>query len=446
MQQKIDGLLVPNLRFPEFRDAGEWEEKKLNELYTFKGTNSLSRENLNYEHGAAKNIHYGDIHTKFSTLFDIQHEKVPYINTSEPLEKIKPDSYCIEGDMIFADASEDLEDIGKSIELIRLNNERVLSGLHTLLARQIKSRLIVGFGGYLFQSIRIRSQIKRESQGTKVLGISAGRLSKIQVCYPPNKNEQQKIADCLSSISDRITLEAQKLDTLKAHKKGLMQQLFPAEGETLPKLRFPEFQDSGEWEEKRLEQISDIKTGPFGSVLHESDYVEIGTPIITVEHLDELGIKGNNFPKVSDSDRSRLSSYQLKKGDIVFSRVGSVDRCSIIGINEDGWLFSSRLLRLRTRKLEENSPQFLNQLLKYEPSKTKIRNSAVGQTMPSLNTKILNGISLHLPLFVEQQKIADCLSSLDELIAAQAQAIATLKTHKKGLMQQLFPSVDEVKG
>ncbi|HRF45102.1 MAG TPA: restriction endonuclease subunit S, partial [Candidatus Competibacteraceae bacterium] len=234
----------------------------------------------------------------------------------------------------------------------------------------------------------------------------------------------------------------QKLDTLKTHKKGLMQQLFPAEGETVPKLRFPEFQDAGEWEEKRLGEISDIKTGPFGSVLHESDYVEVGTPIITVEHLGELGIVGKNMPKVSKLDKTRLSSYILNEGDIVFSRVGSVDRCAIIGSDENGWLFSGRLLRLRIRN-NKMSPFFLNHLLKYEPSKAKIRNSAVGQTMPSLNTEILKQISLHLPLFSEQQKIASCLSSIDELITAEAQKLDTLKTHKKGLMQQLFPAPDE---
>jgi type I restriction enzyme, S subunit len=212
---------------------------------------------------------------------------------------------------------------------------------------------------------------------------------------------------------------------------------------SVPKLRFPEFQDTLEWEEKKLEQISDIRTGPFGSVLHESDYVETGTPIITVEHLDDLGIKGNNFPRVSEGDKTRLKSYQLKQGDIVFSRVGSVDRSSIIRAHEEGWLFSGRLLRLRIKKIEENSPQFLNQLLKHEPNKVKIRDRAVGQTMPSLNTEILNGISFYFPSAPEQQKIADCLSSLESVISAQSQRLEALKQHKQGLMQRLFPAEGE---
>lgn len=218
---------TPTLRFPEFLETGNWLNILLGKLYSFKRTNSLSRNKLNYKEGLVKNIHYGDIHTKFSTLLDIKKEIIPFINTSQSLEKIKLDNYCIDGDIIFADASEDLDDVGKSIEIINLNNEGLLSGLHTLLARQNKSKLIVGFGGHLFKSYKIRLQIKKEAQGTKVLGISAKRLNNIKICFPQNKQEQQKIADCLSSLDDLITTQNQKLAVLKTHKKGLMQQLFP---------------------------------------------------------------------------------------------------------------------------------------------------------------------------------------------------------------------------
>jgi type I restriction enzyme, S subunit len=226
-----EGETVPKLRFPKFCDAPEWEEKPLGKVYSFKVTNSFSRDKLNYEQGLVKNIHYGDIHTKFSTLFDIKKEIVPFINSSEAIGRIKSDRYCIEGDMVFADASEDLNDVGKSIEIVNLNNEKLLSGLHTLLARQKKSKLIIGFGGYLFKSDGIRVGIKKEAQGAKVLGVSAGRLSNINIYFPTDKKEQQKIVDCLSSIDELITAQAQKLDTLKTHKKGLMQLLFPSTDE-----------------------------------------------------------------------------------------------------------------------------------------------------------------------------------------------------------------------
>ncbi|MCZ6404801.1 restriction endonuclease subunit S, partial [Vibrio parahaemolyticus] len=140
--------LVPELRFSQT----EWQKKPFNKIYTLKTTNSLSRDKLNYDDGLVKNIHYGDIHTKFSTLFDITKEYVPFINTEISLDKVKEESYCQEGDMIFADASEDIDDVGKSIELVNLNGERLLSGLHTILARPKKNDLVKGFGGYLFKS------------------------------------------------------------------------------------------------------------------------------------------------------------------------------------------------------------------------------------------------------------------------------------------------------
>ncbi|MFN4006440.1 MAG: restriction endonuclease subunit S [Chitinophagaceae bacterium] len=226
-----EGETVPTLRFKEFEDSGEWEVKKLGEVYEFKPTNSFSRDCLNYENGLVKNIHYGDIHTKFDTLFDISKEKVPFINPYLPIEKIKEESYCKEGDVIFADASEDLNDVGKSIEIINLNNEKVVSGLHTLLARQKENLLVIGFGGYLFKSEWVRKQIQKEAQGAKVFGISATRISNVKIKFPKNKSEQQKIASCLSSLDDTINAQTQKIELLEQQKKGLLQGLFPMENE-----------------------------------------------------------------------------------------------------------------------------------------------------------------------------------------------------------------------
>lgn len=219
---------TPKLRFSECLDKDDWRKAKLEEIYSFKTTNSFSRDKLNYKEGMVKNIHYGDIHTKFNVLLDVKKESIPYINKTENLNKIKVDNFCVEGDIIFADASENIDDVGKCIEIINLNNESVLSGLHTILARQISMKLIVGFSAYLFQSNMMRSQIKNEAQGAKVLGISATRLKNIDICYPLNLIEQQKIVDCLSSLDSLITNQCKNIESLKAHKKGLMQQLFPS--------------------------------------------------------------------------------------------------------------------------------------------------------------------------------------------------------------------------
>ncbi|QKW99416.1 hypothetical protein [Agrobacterium sp. CGMCC 11546] len=127
--------LQPQLRFPEFRNSGNWAENIFGELYGFVTTNSLSRDKLNYEYGTVKNIHYGDIHTKFRALFDIRNENVPFI--SEPENVQKEGKLCVEGDVIFADASEDLDDVGKSIEIVNVDGQKLVAGLHTLHARVV---------------------------------------------------------------------------------------------------------------------------------------------------------------------------------------------------------------------------------------------------------------------------------------------------------------------
>lgn len=222
-----EGEKLPKYRFKDFEKDGNWVSESFDKVYSFLVTNSFAREFLNYENGAVKNIHYGDIHTKFSTLFDMTKENVPFINPDVSINKIRQECYCREGDMIFADASEDMNDVGKSIEIINLNNEKLVSGLHTLLARQKERKLASGFGGYLFKSDWVRKQIQREGQGAKVLGISATRISNVIITYPQNPKEQLKIASCLSSLDTIITAQGEKIKQLRQHKKGLMQGLFP---------------------------------------------------------------------------------------------------------------------------------------------------------------------------------------------------------------------------
>jgi type I restriction enzyme S subunit len=222
-----EGEKVPKWRFKEFEKDGEWVFKPLHELYSFLPTNSLSRDSLNFEFGTVKNVHYGDIHTKYSTLFDITQEIVPFINEDVLIHNFKKYNYCLEGDLLIADASEDLNDIGKCIEVVNLNNEKMLSGLHTLMARPIENELTIGFAGYLFKSNRIRRQIQKEAQGTKVLGISVSRISNIELFFPQSKYEQKSIIECLSLLDTLINAEIALIAKMKLHKKGLMQGLFP---------------------------------------------------------------------------------------------------------------------------------------------------------------------------------------------------------------------------
>ena len=191
------------------------------------------------------------------------------------------------------------------------------------------------------------------------------------------------------------------------------------------------------WDVQTIAAIAKVKTGPFGSALHERDYVKSGTPIVTVEHLGERGILQRNLPLVSDSDRLRLKSYTLRTGDIVLSRVGSVDRNALVGEAEDGWLFSGRLLRVRISS-KSVLPAYLSYHFHSEDFKRRIRSVAVGQTMASLNTRILQGLRVALPPFPEQYAIADALSDVDSLLSTLEALIAKKRATKRAAMQQLL--------
>ena len=202
-------------------------------------------------------------------------------------------------------------------------------------------------------------------------------------------------------------------------------------------MRFPEF--SGEWKCTTIGNIGDIKNGPFGSVLHAEDYVENGIPIVTTEHFKTGLMPSDKFgiPQVSNEDYIRLKGYRLETNDIVFSRVGSVDINAHVGIEQNGWLFSGRVLRVRPKY--DIDSLFLHYALSTEAVKRDIRNRAVGQTMPSINTPILSSTTIQLPkdLF-EQKKVAHFLRLLDERIITQNKIIEDLKKLKSAIYQNLF--------
>lgn len=161
----------------------------------------------------------------------------------------------------------------------------------------------------------------------------------------------------------------------------------------------------------QLSEIADIQTGPFGSQLHKEDYATAGRPIVTVEHLGERAFAKQNLPLVSEKDAERLKKYQMKPGDIIFSRVGSIDRCSYAEKQNEGWLFSGRCLRIRPKKSYDS--EFLYYHLSSSAIKKFVRNIAVGATMPSINTTLMGEIPVpEVPLNV-QHAIARVMTSLD---------------------------------
>lgn len=186
----------------------------------------------------------------------------------------------------------------------------------------------------------------------------------------------------------------------------------------------------------QLKTIADIQTGPFGSQLHKEDYVETGTPIVTVEHLGNRVFTEQNLPRVSDSDKARLIKYTLSTGDIVFSRVGSVDRCSYVDKSHDGWMFSGRCLRVRPTELVDSL--YLYYYFCLEETKQFVRNIAVGATMPSINTKLLGEVEIALPDLNNQKRIAAVLSSLDDKIENNQKLNDNLQQQAMALYAEMF--------
>jgi len=192
-----------------------------------------------------------------------------------------------------------------------------------------------------------------------------------------------------------------------------------------------------EWKEVELQQIADVQTGPFGSQLKNEQYITGGTPVVTVEHLKDFRIIDFNYPSVTDEDKNRLSKYLLKQGDIVFTRVGSVDLSAFVKKHQDGWMFSSRMLRVRTNAFEVDS-RFLSYYFQQKNFRDYILNISVGATMPSINTEILKAIPVSYPSLPEQKSIASILSCLDDKIDLLHRQNATLEKMAETLFRQWF--------
>lgn len=211
----------------------------------------------------------------------------------------------------------------------------------------------------------------------------------------PDYGEQLRIVQKYKTIADRIALKQKINDNLEATIQSIFDKMFSDARVNLPETIIKQYQVPIGWVDSTVAQYASVQTGPFGSQLHNEDYVEEGTPIITVEHMEGKYVAHRNLPLVSSEDVERLNKYNLHSGDIVFSRVGSVDRAVMVTPYENGWLFSGRCLRVRPNdaRLGCYFAWWFNQTV----IKQLVTSSAVGATMPSINTSILSNIRLLLP-------------------------------------------------
>lgn len=253
--------------------------------------------------------------------------------------------------------------------------------------------------------------------------LTLSKLKEIAIPLPLRQLEQQKIADCLSSLDDLLEAETKKLEGLKEHKKSLMQKLFPAEGETTPKFRFREFRNEEQWKKKTLVDLCTMQAGTF-----------ITAEKITKERNEELyPCYGGNGLRGFVQTYTHIGRYPL------IGRQGAL--CGNINMGTGTFYATEHAIVVVAQKNVDVNWLYYNLI------KLDLNQYATGQAQPGLSVDTLKKLSSVVPSTpLEQQKIADCLSSLDNLITSQTQKIETLKSHKKGLMQQLFPIIsNEVK-
>lgn len=413
--------LVPKLRFPEFRDVGEWEEKELSNFSECGLSNGVFNDPKKVGRGY-RLVNVLDMY--IDTVID--ETKLSLVELSEN-EFLK--NRVENGDIFFTRSSLVKSGIAYS-NIYTGNSSDITFDGHLIRFRPNKRIIFPMFANYLLRTSKVRSQLVARGKSATMTTIGQADVAGVKLTVPTTTNEQQKIADCLSSIDDLISAQSQKVEALKTHKKGLMQQLFPREGETVPRLRFPEFRDAGEWVEKTLGQIAKYENGKA----HEQDIADSGKFIVV----------NSKFISTEGEVRKHTNSAFCiaEKNDIlmVLSDVPNgraIAKCFLVDA-DNRYTVNQRICRLTPHKA-------VSLLLFYALN----RNShflAFDDGVKQTNLKkddVLDCPVLLPKDLEEQQKIADCLSSMDNLISAQAQKLESLKVHKRGLMQQLFPVMDE---
>ena len=405
---------VPNLRFPEF--CGEWETIKVSELLDFYSTNSLSWEQLDYSNGKIKNLHYGLIHKGVPTMVDVACDSLPYIKEESMLKSF---TLFKEGDVAFADASEDTNDVAKAIEVVNCDNQQIVSGLHTIHGRDNSNRTVIGYKGYAFASDSFHKQIRRIAQGTKVFSISVRNFDEAYIGIP-SKEEQTQIAKLLITIDKRIATQNKIIEDLKKLKSAISKHLFTRKD--------------------LLETticLSEIATLRNGYAFQSSKYNALGKwKILTITNVSgERHINDEDCNCIINLPDDIQDHQVLKEGDILISLTGNVGRVSLC---KDGdYLLNQRVGLLQLAK--NVNQEFLYQIL----SSQRFENSmiACGQGAAQMNIGKGDVESYVLPYSSNGNNIlwiAKILHSYDECIINEQRRLTLLTMQKQYLLTQMF--------
>ena len=434
-KQKQNNKLVPELRFPEFENDGEWEEIRLidvtdkNTKWSFIGgpfgSNLKSSDYVTNNKGIRV--------IQLQNIGDGQFNNSSKIFTSEQKANELLSNNIYPGDIIMSKMG---DPVGRACFIPNFHDRHVMcsDGIRLVVDEKKYDKYFIYT---LINSNSFRSIVERTATGSTRKRIGLDNLKNLMMTVPKELEEQKKIADCLCSLDDLIGLAIEKLNFLKTHKKGLLQQLFPAEGETVPKLRFPEFENDGDWEITEL-----------GKCLFQQPEYGIGAPAVpfsenlpTYLRITDISEDGHFlYSKKVSVEREVTEDNYLDEGDIVFARTGaSVGKSYKYRIKDGRLVFAGFLIRVKPDPKKLNS-ELLFQFVFSEEYWNWVKITSPRSGQPGINSKEYSLMPLILPsALIEQKKIANCLSSLDDLIEAQREKIEVLKEHKKGLMQQLFP-------
>ena len=416
---------TPNIRFKGFTDY--WEQRKLGEILIGLQNNTLSRADLSNETGVAKNVHYGDVLIKFGEVLDVSKEKLPMISDESILSKYKS-SFLQNGDVIVADTAED-STVGKCSEIAGLNDEIVLSGLHTIPYRPIE-KFASGYLGYYLNSSAYHNQLIPLMQGIKVTSISKSAMQDTDIVYPKSMEEQGKIGDYFQSLDNLITLHQRKCDETKKLKKFMLQKMFPKKDAKKPEIRFAGFTD--DWEQRKLGEVSDVRDGTHDSPKYQS----IGHPFVTSKNVKNGYITYDDIQYISDEDFAEINKRsKVDINDILMGMIGTIGNMALIRTEPDFAIKNVALIK----DTKQINYLYLYHLLQSPFIEKQLTSGMDGGTQKFVSLGNVRNLNVIYPSDIEQDKIGCYFEKLDHLITLHQRKCDELKKFKKYMLQNMFP-------
>ncbi len=399
MKKRNKNSNVPNLRFPEFQ--GEWEIYKVSDFLEFFTTNSLSWDQLEYGSENIYNLHYGLIHNGAPALINIEDYKLPTIR-----QEHVPRAYtlCQNGDIAFADASEDTNDVAKVVEFMDCGEKDIVCGLHTIHGRDKLNITIKGFKGYAFSSVSFHHQMRKLAQGTKVYSVSQKNFSECFIGIP-SKEEQTKIAHLLQLIDERISTQNKIIDKLESLIKALNDKLFCPNKDLYPKLRFPCF--CKKWENVAIEDILEISNGKDYKHLKEGNIPVYGT--------------GGFMTSVDD--------YLYDGDSVCIGRKGTIDK---------PFFYSGKFWTVDTLFYTHSFKNVLPKFCFYIFNRINWLKYNEASGVPSLSKSTIGSVCISVPTIPEQIKLSSFLSLFGDKIRVEKEVLISFQKQRSYLLNKLF--------